>query len=132
MIDVFLRCAAAAIVSVLLILTLRGKNVEIATVLSLVCCCIIGVSAASILSPVLDFLGKLERISLIDPEMITTLLKIVGIGMISELTMAVCSDSGNAAIGKMVQIASTALILYLSLPLFTALLELLERIMGSI
>lgn len=130
--SIFLRCTAASMISIILILALRGKHGEIATVLSLTCCCVVAISAMAIISPLLDFLRELQNLSRMDTGMTRILFKIVGVGLIGELAGAVCSDSGNAAIGKTVQIAATALILYLSLPLFTSLLELLERIMGSV
>jgi stage III sporulation protein AD len=84
------------------------------------------------LMPIRDFIEALMITTRIDPNMIQSLMKIVGIGLIGEISSSVCADSGNTAIGKTVQLASTTMILYLSLPLFTALLELLERIMGNL
>lgn len=128
----FIRCAAAALVSVILILTLRGKNSEIALLVSLACCCMIAVCAVNMLVPVMDFLNRLQTLGNLDHKMVGILLKIVGIGFIGELAAMICADSGNNAIGKMLQILAAGMILYLALPLFSALLELVERIMGNI
>lgn len=132
MTEIFVRCAAAGLVSVILILTLRGKNSEFALVVSLACCCMIALSAVNILKPVLDFLDRLRSLGNLDHQMVDILLKIVGIGFLGELSVTVCADSGNSAIGKMLQVLASAVIVYLALPLFSALLELVERIMGSI
>ena len=104
MTGIFVRCAAAALVSVILILTLRGKNSEY----------------------------RLRSLGNLDHQMVDIMLKIVGIGFLGELSVTVCNDSGNSAIGKTLQVLASAVIVYLALPLFTALLELVERIMGSI
>ena len=127
-----MRCAAGALVSVILILSLRGKNSEYALVVSLACCCMIALSAVNILKPVLEFLDRLRSLGNLDHQMVGILIKIVGIGFLGELSATVCADSGNSAIGKTLQVLAAAVIVYLALPLFTALLELVERIMDSI
>ena len=132
MVTTFIQTAASAMIGIILILTIRGKNGEIALLLSIACCCIALFGVVQILTPVRDFIEALMITSKIDTDLIKNLMKILGIGLIGEITSSVCADSGNTAIGKTVQLAATAMILYLSLPLFTALLELVERIMGNL
>ena len=64
--------------------------------------------------------------------MLRILLKVVGIGLVGEIANLICCDTGNAALGKMLQILSTAVILRLSVPLLEQLLGLLEQIMGEV
>lgn len=132
MVTTFIQTAASAMIGIILILTIRGKNGEIALLLSIACCCIALYGVVQILTPVREFIEALMITSQIDTDLIKNLMKILGIGLIGEITSSVCADSGNTAIGKTVQLAATAMILYLSLPLFTALLELVERIMGNL
>ena len=132
MVTTFIQTAASAMIGIILILTIRGKNGEIALLLSIACCCIALFGVVQILTPVRDFIEALMITSQIDTDLIKNLMKILGIGLIGEITSSVCADSGNTAIGKTVQLAATAMILYLSLPLFTSLLELVERIMGNL
>ncbi len=132
MTDVFFRCAAAAVICIVLILCLRGRSGETALVISLVCCCMIAISAGKALADVVSFLRKLEEIGDFDNGLLGILLKIVGVGFIGELAVTICNDSGNAAIGKTLQILTTTMILYLSLPIFHQVIELIERIMGNI
>jgi hypothetical protein len=44
----------------------------------------------------------------------------------------VCADAGNASLGKVLQILASAVILWLSLPVFTALIELIQKILGEL
>ena len=132
MTDLFFRCAAGGIVGIILILTVRGRNSEIALLVSLTCCCMIALSAIMIIAPIRQFVDKLQGIIAIEQGWVQILLKIVGIGLVNELAVAICADSGNSAIGKMLQLLSTVIILYLSLPLYSALLELVEKIVGGI
>ena len=117
--------------AVVLILMLSSRK-EMGTLLSLAVCCMVAVIALSYLSPVIDFLGTLEQLGGLDGDLVETLLKAVGIGMLSELAGLVCNDAGNASLGKAVQLLGTAVILWLSLPLLTALTELLQSILGEL
>ena len=59
------------------------------------------------------------------------MLKAVGIGVISEIAVLICQDSGNAALGKGLQLLATIVVLWLALPLMQGLLELVQKILGD-
>ena len=71
-------------------------------------------------------MGQLES------DTLTILLKAVGIGLVTEVTCLICTDAGNAALGKTLQFLSCAVILWLSIPLLNELLELIDNILGAI
>jgi hypothetical protein len=52
--------------------------------------------------------------------------------LIGELAGLICSDAGNAALAKSIQILTTAVILWLSIPLFESLLDLVQAILGEL
>jgi hypothetical protein len=64
--------------------------------------------------------------------MMGILLKVVGIGLIGEISALICTDSGNASLGKILQILSAAVILRLALPLLEQFLDLLEKVLGNV
>lgn len=117
--------------TVILILTLRERSKEFAMVLSLLVCCMIALAAIRLLQPVMAFLKRLQALGSVSSEMTAILLKTVGIGLLGEVCALVCKDSGNEALSKALQMVSCAAVLYLSLPLFEALLDLLEGILGN-
>ena len=88
--------------------------------------------ALSYLEPVLDFLRELEALGDLQGDTLGILLKAVGIGLVSEIAGMVCSDAGNGSLGKTLQMLGSAAILYLSLPVFSALLELVREILREI
>lgn len=128
---VFLQTCGAVLLAVVLILMQKNQQ-EMGTLLSLAVCCMAAVIALGYLSPVIDFLGTLETLGSLDSDMVKVLLKAAGIGILSEIACLVCNDAGNASLGKAVQLLGTAVILWLSLPLFTALVELLQSILGEV
>ena len=128
----FLKTSGAVLVSLILVLTLKSHNKEIGTILAIAVCCLSAIAALSYLKPVLAFLQTLESLGKLDSAMVKTLLKVTGIGILTEIVTLVCKDSGNESMGKVLQLLGTTVILYLSLPLFNAMIELMQRILGEL
>jgi len=128
----FVQICGAVFLAVVLVLALKSTSKEFAAVLAMVVCCLTTVAALNYLKPVLQFLQSLENLGNLDNTMVEILLKSTGIGIITDIAMLVCKDAGNESMGKAVQILGSAVILYLSVPLFTALIELLQKILGGI
>ena len=60
------------------------------------------------------------------------MLKVVGIGLLTEFSMLICKDAGNETMGKSIQIMSVILIIRISIPVFEMLITLLDDILGTI
>ena len=119
-------------VSVVLILSLGNKGKEFGVLLGILVCALLAMVAMEYLKPVIDFLSVLEAAGGLNSGMLEILLKISGIGIVSEVAVLVCGDSGNASLGKALQLMGSAVILWLSLPTFQMLLELIVNILGGI
>lgn len=128
----FLQAAAAVLLAVVLGLMLNKQGKDMGTVLSIAVCCMVAMIAISYLQPVVEFLQKLETLGGLDESMVGILLKAVGIGFVAEIAGLVCSDAGNSSLGKSIQILGSAVILWLSIPLFNSLIELVQEILGEI
>ena len=123
---------ACGMILLAVILMLLQSSREMGTLISLGACAMAAIIAVSYLSSVVDFIGTLETLGGLDGELMEILLKAAGIGLLTEIAALVCADAGNASMGKTVQILGTAVILWLSLPLFRALTELLQSILGEL
>lgn len=130
--DLFLKTAAIVLVAVVLGLTLAKQEKDLSLLLVMAVCCVALATALHYLKDILDFLDKLEKIGHLNSDIISVLLKSVGIGLLAEISATICSDSGNASLGRVLQMLSSLVILWLSLPLFTELIKLAEEILGSI
>lgn len=130
--DIFIRAVAGVLLAVILNIALHHKGGEISVLLSLAVCVMVAALSMRFLEPVISMLRALQVRSSIDSEMLSILLKTVGVGLIAELVSLICTDAGNAAMGKMIQILGAALVLNLSLPLLEILVALVEGIVGNI
>ena len=82
--------------------------------------------------PMETYLKELEVLGNLSGEMIKILLKTALIGCLTEMTALLCADSGNASLGQALRLVGSAVILWLSLPVFRALLDLVQRILEGI
>lgn len=128
----FLQASAAVLLAVILGLVLAKQSKDWAVLLTTGVSCMVLAVGAVYLQPVLDFVRELQTLSGLDPQMLTVVLKAVGIGLISEIAALICLDAGNAALGKGIQILASLTVLWLSLPLMRALLELVQKILGEL
>lgn len=130
--DLFLQASAAVLLALILILTLNKQSKELSTLLSLAVCVMVALIAISFLRPVIDFLHQLETLSQLDNGMLEILLKVVGIGLLGQLSTLICEDSGNSAMGKALQVLTSAVILWLAVPLLQELVLLVKEILGEV
>lgn len=128
----FFQVAAGVLLTVILGIVVGKQNKDMTILITVAACCMVLTVAAIYLQPVMDFIRKLQEVGKLDEDILQILLKAVGIGLIAELANLICADSGNAALGKAIQILATAVVLWLSLPLMNSLIDLVQKIMGEV
>ena len=130
--DGFIKITAGILVALLLVSALSKQGKDISLVLTVAVCCMVAACIFEYLRPVVDFLDELKSIGNIDPDSIGILLKATGIVLLGEITSNICLDAGNTAMSKGVLMVSSAVTLWLSVPLFRNLIEMIEEILVSI
>lgn len=130
--DLLFKAIAGAMIAVILGQVVSRQNKETAMLLVTAVCCMIAAASTIYLQPVVDFFGRLQNLGNLDPEILGILMKAIGIGILSEIAANVCADAGNSALSKTLQLLATAVIIWLSLPLFSKLIELIERTMQTL
>lgn len=130
MID-FWKIITGVLITVVLCIVLNKQNKDLSLVLILAVSVMVLFAAMSYIEPVFAFIDKLQVIGNLDTSVLQIILKAVGISLVAEIAALVCQDSGNAALGKAVQIFATVAVLWVSLPLMESLMDLLQKIMGE-
>lgn len=126
-----MKAAVIVLVTVIFTLVLPKNAKEFQVILSLGACGLVLVAACSFLRPVVDMIDSLVLIGKIDREMVRILLKVTGIALLTEYVVLLCQDAGNSALGKTLQVLSSSVILWLSLPLITTLMDLISNILTA-
>lgn len=130
--DGMMKAAAAALIAAMLGIILQKQGKEYALVLLLAVGAMGTCLALNYIRPVLSFLERLRDLANLDNDVLKILLKAVGIGMIGEICGAICSDSGNSSLAKMLQILSAAAILWLSLPIMEQVMDLIVEVLEGL
>lgn len=129
--DNFIKVTGLVLMTTVLIQLLSKTDKDISTLLSLAACVMVVVLIAPYASEVFSFLKELQRAAKIDNAYLNILMKSLGIGLITEISVLVCNDSGNSALGRSLQILGALVILRISVPAFEALLQLMKDFLGE-
>ena len=95
-------------------------------------CAAVSVIALSYLEPVISLFRKLETVGSLHSDFLTILIKVVGIGLVMDIATQFCDDSGNAGVGKVLQFLGTAVMIWSSIPVFEAVIDLVCLVLGEI
>lgn len=130
--DIFVKTTAAVLMTAVICIVLAKQSKDYSLLLIItVCCMVLGV-AYGYLEKVFAFMETLNKNGKLNTDLIAIMFKATGIGLMSELASMICQDSGNAALGKALQVLSSAIILWLCIPLFTELIQLIEGVLSAL
>ena len=129
--EIFMKAVAAVLITAVFCLVLSKQGKDYSVLLAIVVSCMVFSAAITYLKPVFDLVQRLSELGQINSQMLSILLKSVGIALLAEVTELVCKDAGNSTLGKAIQILTVAVILWLSIPLLHELLDLMESIFSS-
>ena len=127
--EVYWKALGGLLIAVVLGMIL-GKDMTV--MLSLAICAMGTVVAIHYLQPVLSFLKQMEKVANFQGESFQILVKILGISMVSEIAGMICADAGSGSMGKIVKILTSAVILWIALPVFQSVLPVLQQILGEL
>ena len=128
----FLKITAGSLTALLLWLMLNKNAKDMAVLLTLSICALIFVGTVTFFQPVIDFLRRLQIVGALDYELLSVILKVVGVGIIGEICILICKDAGNETLAKGLQLMTSVLVLWISIPIFEKLLSLLDSILEVI
>lgn len=130
--DSFLQITGAVLLTVIVCICLDGQARLFASMLVMLVCALVLISGMRYLRQILQFLKSLSEMTGLEEVILTPLFKSLGIGILSEITVRICTDAGFGSLGKAIQFVTNGLIVCISLPVFQALIELLQKMMEAI
>lgn len=130
--ETFLRAAAGVLAALFLILNIGKNEGGIALAAVVGCCILLAGLCMEFLLPVADLIERLISLGDVQSEIVSVMLKITGIGLITQIAVPICADCGHASLGKSLQILSCGVILYLCIPVFDRFLTLIQTILGKV
>ena len=130
--EIFLKSSAGVLIAAILWIILSKQTKDYALLLTLAVCTMVMVTSISYLQELVAFLERLAQIAQLKQGVYKILLKVVGVGLIAQITDLVCQDAGNQSLGKTLKFLSTSIILWITLPLLEELLTMIEKLLGGL
>lgn len=130
--EFFWKTTATVLITVILSLVLHQQESAFSLLLSLFTCCIVMLAALSFWQPIIDFLKKLQFLGDLNQGILLSLMKILGVGLTGEIAAAVCTDAGESAMSKGMVFLANTVIFFLSVPIFSSLTDLLQKMLEGI
>lgn len=116
------------LIAVVIILILKQYKSEFAIYVSLIAGIAILFISLTQLSGVLDLLKNISSKANINSQYLSLLLKITGIAFLTEFAVSVSNDCGETAIAHKMDLGGKVIIISISIPIITALLETILKI----
>ena len=123
-----IQIVSLALIATFLIIILKQYKPEFAILLSLVACIFIVLFAFEKIQTIIKLLNDLITASGINKTFFEILLKITGIAYVVELASSLCADAGEKAIASKIEFAGKVLIVTMSVPIITTLVETITEV----
>lgn len=123
-----IQIVSLALVATILIIILKQYRPEFSILISLLTSVFITLFAFEKIQVIVNMLNDLIAASGIDKTFFEILIKITGIAYVVELAADLCLDAGEKAIASKVQLAGKVLIVTMSVPIITTLIETITEV----
>ena len=124
-----IKIIGIGLLALIIIVILKQYKPEFAIYVSMVAGVLILVLSIQKLTGIINLLQSLANKTYINKSFLSILLKITGIAFITEYAVSICSDAGEKAIASKIEIGSKVIIIAMSIPIITSLLELVIEIL---
>lgn len=124
-----IKIIGIGLIALIIIIILRQYKPEFTIYVSLIAGLIILSMSMDSIHAIINILTSLTEKTGIGSGFLKILLKITGIAILTEFAVSICKDSGEAAIASKIELGGKVLIISISIPIITALLELVIDIL---
>ena len=118
------------LLTLVIIIILKQYKPEFAIYASIIAGILILVIAFEKMTGIIELLQTISNKTYINKSFLTILIKITGIAFLTEFAVSICSDAGEKAIASKIEIGSKIIIITMSMPIITSLLELVVEILA--
>ena len=116
-------------IALIIIVIIKQYKPEFAMYVSIIAGTIIIFLSLDKIIGIINLLKNLSNKTGINAEYLGVLLKITGIAILTEFAVTICKDSGENAIASKIDFGGTIIVISMSIPIISALLEVILKIM---
>ncbi len=126
-----IKIVGIAIIALIIIILLKQYRPEFAVYISLLTGVLILTLVIDKLEGIIELIQSIVNKTEINTSFIILLIKITGIAFLSEFAVSICKDSGEAAIASKIELGSKIIIISMSIPILSSLLEIILEILPN-
>lgn len=124
-----IKIIGIGLIALIIIILLRQYKPEFAFYVSIIAGVLILILVMDKLTGIFDLIKSIANKTSINTSFINLLIKITGIAFLSEFAVSLCKDSGESAIASKIEFGSRVIIISMSIPIISSLLELVIKIL---
>lgn len=124
-----IKIIGIGLISLIIIIILKQYKPEFVIYVSLIAGALILFMILDKLSGIVNLLSSLSNKAGINSEFIGILLKITGVAFLTEYATSICNDSGESAIATKIDMGGKIIIIAMSIPIITSLIEIILKIL---
>lgn len=124
-----IKIIGIGLISLIIIIILKQYRPEFAIYVSIMAGVLIILLVMDKLSGIINLLLDLSNKSGLNSEFLKILLKITGIAFLTEFAVSICKDSEENSIANKVDLGGKVIIISLSIPILSSLLETVIKIL---
>ena len=126
-----IKIVGIAIIALIIIILLKQYRPEFAVYISLLTGVLILTLVIDKLEGIIALIQSIVNKTEINTSFIILLIKITGIAFLSEFAVSICKDSGEAPIASKIELGSKIIIISMSIPILSSLLEIILEILPN-
>ena len=124
-----IKIIGVGLISLIIIVVIRQYKPEFTLYVSLLAGAIILMFVIGKLSEIINLLTALSNKTAVNNEFLKLLIKITGIAFLTEFAVSICKDSGESAIANKVDMGGKVIIVSMSIPIISSLLETIIEVL---
>ncbi len=124
-----IKIIGIAFIAIIIIVILKQYRPEFAIYASILAGVLILALVSDTLSSIVDMIKSIANKTNINNNFLIILIKITGIAILTEFAVSICKDSGESAIASKVDVGGKILIISLSIPIISALVDTVVKIL---
>lgn len=126
--DDAIKIIAIGFIATIAIIIIKQYKSEFAIYISVIAGIIIIYLILGKLEGIINLLRTISDKSGINSKFLGLLLKITGIAILTEFGITICKDAGEGAIASKIEIGSKVIIISMSIPIISSLLEVILKL----
>ncbi len=124
-----IKIIGIGLTALIIIILLKQYKPEFAIYISLLTGVLILLFVIDDLKGIINLLQTLANKASLNTTFLTILIKITGIAFLSEFAVSICKDAGEAAVASKIEIGTKIIIITMSIPIISSLLEIILKIL---